>query len=382
MQVPQHYEFLNHTKIISGKKALEHIPFELTGYDSRKPLVLTSPETAKRGAVKKLLPAFSDSTITVGAVYDGVPEYVGIGLVRDLGELFRARGCDCIIALGSGTVVDAAKALNILVSEKSGDILAFFEGKPLDGGLKPLLYLPDGSSAGTEMTSSVTMDNRRMTSELLYPDLVVIDPRVARGCCSRHAAEASVIAMANAVGAAVQEPHNPMVDAYVFMALRYLAEHMPKGIRRPGNRTAGMALANACVAAAIASSNAPAGLALLLADELANLSGVSRGSLLRAVFPPAITFMAEKKKAMRDEIFQALAGFEEFSATPKEKRPMAGLEKIMALMKSTGKHLPATLRELRIPRHVLAEAAGAAAAKSDKRYTEAECMAVLEKAAE
>lgn len=382
MQSPKHYEFLNHAKIISGKKALEHIPFELKGYDSRKPLVLTSPETARRGAVKKLLPAFNDSPITLGAVYGDVPGYLGIGLVRDLGELFRARGCDSIIALGSGTVMDAAKALNILVSEKSEDLLAFFDGKPLGGGLKPLIYLPDGSSSGTEMTNTVAMDNRSMTSDLLYPDVVVIDPRIARGCCSQCVAEACVIAMANAVGAAVQEPHNPMVDAYVYPALRFLSEHMAKGIRRPGNRAAGVALANACMSAAIASSNAPTGLALLLADELAKPTGVSRGALLRAVFPPAITFMVEKKKAMRDEIYLALAGFEEFSSTPADKRPRAGLEKIMVLLKSTGKHLPVSLRELRIPRHVLAEAAGAAAEKSAGRYTVAECMAVLEKAAE
>ncbi len=380
MQIPDHYEFLNQSKIVSGKKALEHIPFELRGYNAQKPLVLTNQAIVKYGKIKKFIPAFNDSTITIGAVYDEVPDYVGIGLLRGLSVLFKARGCDSLIAIGSGAVVDAAKALNIMVSGNTDDLFAYFDGRDIGGDLKPLIYIPDGTSSGMEMTNMVTVDNRRTASDLLYPDLVVIDPRMTPGCCSKCVAESAVIALVHAVGAAVQEKHSPMIDAYVHTALQFLSQYMAKGIKRPKNSEAGMGLANAFVSAAIAFSNAPAGITHLLSEELAKSTGISPGVFMRILFPTVISHLTEKKIKMRDELFLALAGFDTYAATPAGERSRAGYEAVLALLKSVKKTLPETMKELHVPPYRYAEAAKAAAEKSGTRFSAVECMAILNQA--
>ncbi|HPX92079.1 MAG TPA: iron-containing alcohol dehydrogenase, partial [Spirochaetota bacterium] len=72
MHIPELFSFYNKTRIISGKKAIENIPFELGNMNACKPIVITDKTSVKNGLIQTLLKAFADSKITIGAVYDDV----------------------------------------------------------------------------------------------------------------------------------------------------------------------------------------------------------------------------------------------------------------------------------------------------------------------
>lgn len=380
MQIPDYYEFLNQAKMISGKKALEHIPFELRGYDAQKPLVITSKAVSESGLRKQFIAAFKDSTVTLGGIYDEVRDYASVSLVRDAAVLFKERGCDSIIALGNGPEVDVAKAVNILVSEKTDDLFKYFNGTALARHLKPLILVPASCSSGMELTSTVTVDNHRLTSQSLFPELIVIDPRMTPGCCVECVAESSVIALTHAVGAILSEPHSPLIEGYAHAALQYLAQHMAKGIKKPWHPETSVALNNAYAMAAIAFSNAPSGITHLLANELSLATDISAGKFMRILLPYKLAYMLHKKIKIREELFLALGGFDAFTAKPAKERPVAGVEKTLELLKCLDGILPSTMKELKIPKYRLAEIAKTAAARSGKRYTETDCLVTLEHA--
>lgn len=380
MQIPDYYEFMNQTKIISGKNALEHIPVELDGFDTRKPLVITTGGLTRRGMAKKFISAFDESSMVLGALFDGVHNYAGITMVRELAGLFRDRGCDSIIAIGGGPVVDVAKGVNLLVSEKTNDLMPYAEGAASPGRLKPLLYVPTCHSTGMEMTNTAVIDNQMISSDFLIPELVIIDPRMTVGCCSECVAETAVIALAHAVGAAVDETHSPMIEAYSHSALQFLAGNIAKGIKSPKNSAACVALANAAVMANVAFSNSPAGMAHLLSEELAKATGISIGSHLRILLPPVMARMAAQKKSIRDELLVAIAGFDVYAATPAKDRARAGLEKALDLLRPIASVLPGSLKELKIQKYLLPEIAETVSKRSKNRFSSADCMAVLENA--
>src|SRR4030042_4467932 len=139
MQIPDFFEFLNHSKIISGKCSMENIPSELGSYDAQKPLVIARKNVVGRGLAKKFIKAFFDSGITLGGIFDEVTDYAGITLARNAAVLYRERGCVSVIALGNGPAVDLAKAVNVLVSEKIDNLSTHLEGAPISGPLKPLI---------------------------------------------------------------------------------------------------------------------------------------------------------------------------------------------------------------------------------------------------
>jgi alcohol dehydrogenase len=379
MQIPEYYEFSNQAKLVSGVHSLENIPYELDCYDSRKPLVITDKNASGRGIVKKFIKAFYDSAVTLGGIYDEVRGYAGISLAADAALLFRERGCDSFIALGNGPAVNLAKAANILVSENTGSLLTYFEGSPIGRGLKPLVHVPTCCATGAEVTAGAIIDNRKIASDLLFPDVVVIDPRMTRACSSRCAAESGSIALAQAFGALTGEAHNPMTDAYARSAFGFLSEYLAMGVRRPKNKKAGVALANASVMASIAFSNAGPGMTDLLADELEKSTGISRGIYMRILLPRVIALMA-KKKMIRDELFLALAGPDAYAAAPAAERPQKGADMLLELLAGIKRILPDSLKQLKVQKHLLEDAAGSVEEVISKRFSGADCLAVLEQA--
>lgn len=377
MQIPDYYEFFNQAKIMSGKKAMEHLPFDLRGFDAQKPLVITSPSVSERGLLKSFINAFADSTISLGAIYDRVPDYAGITLVNELAVLFRARGCDSIIAIGGGPVVDAAKALNILISEKTDDLFAYFNGTPLKKQLKPLVVIPSGGTSGTEISGTVTVDNRTLTSDFLFPTMVVMDPRMTPGCCSECAAESAAVMLTQAVEIAGYGEAVPMAEAYAEGALQLLAQFMAKGVKRPKNKVASLGLANAAVMASIAGANKPAGMVYLLANELAKATGISPATCMGIILPFGIGFRIQKKTKFRDGLLMAIAGFDRYSVTPEKERPARGAESAIELHAILKRFMPENLRSLNVQKYLLPGIAEAAAAASGERFTGADCQTVL-----
>jgi alcohol dehydrogenase len=380
MHIPEYYEFLNHVKIMSGVRTLESIPAELAGYDTYKPLVIADKCITESGLVKKFIKAFAGTGMTLGGIYDEVRDYAGISLALNAEVIFRERGCDSIIALGSGPVVDVAKALNVLVSENCGTLQPYLDGAPIGKHLKPLIHAYACCSTGLETTGYLSIDNQVLRSDRLFPDVIIIDPRLAPGCCSSCVAQSAVIALDHALGAGSDEDHSPMIDSYVNSALRFLAENMKKGVKSPGDRDASMALANATAMAGIAFYNSKPGMTHLLAAELSRLTGTSAGKFIRVLLPYLLAFMLSKKMKIRDELFLAIAGFDTYAATPEGERTRRGIESVLALLDSIKKVLPQTMKELNVPRYQLKIAAEAVAAASGKRFSTADCLSLLEHA--
>jgi alcohol dehydrogenase len=378
MQIQTNFEFLNQSKIISGNCALNNIPFELSGYDARKPLVIASRKVTERGLKKVFIKTFYDSVTVLGAFFDEVDDYAGISLAQKAATLYRERGCDSIIALGNGATVDLAKAVNVLVTRKIDTLQPYLEGAPIPGHLKPLVYVPVGSFSGMEATGIMTIDNHRITSNYLYPDVIILDPRMTRGRCTECAAKSAVIAIEQAVMAVSGEDNNPMTDAYAYSAMQYIVENVKKQVKRPKNTNASLAMANASVMAAVAFSNSKPSMARLLADELSKSTGISAAIFIAILLPRVMAYMAHKKNAFRDELLLAAAGMEVYSATPKNEREKKGVEAVMGVLGKMKGILPDMMEPLKVQKHLLAKVAGTAAAKSEKRFSDADCLAVLE----
>src|SRR5690606_27291223 len=97
-----YYEFYCPVKLVSGNAALEHTPFELSNLGASKPLISTGKGVRAAGLVDTALTAFEGGNMKVGAIFDAVPPDSSIEVVQEAAELYRAKGCDSIIAIGGG----------------------------------------------------------------------------------------------------------------------------------------------------------------------------------------------------------------------------------------------------------------------------------------
>ncbi|MEW6527171.1 MAG: iron-containing alcohol dehydrogenase [Spirochaetota bacterium] len=377
--IPYNFTFLSHPKICSGLKALEHIPFELESLNARKPLVITSARWAKKGLAKTLTKALYDSNITIGALFTNAPNYPSVTIINELSKLYRDRGCDSIIALGSGGIAHIAKAVNMAVSLKT-DILKCTD-LTISSPLKPLICAPTADCEGGEMAAIAYYERFEKQSDFLYPDVIVIDSRITRHATSQEVANCALTSLAHAIEACGIAAPNPINDAYAHTALQFIYQYLPKTIKRPCNKDGSVAIVNAAACADTAFSNAPQGIVHTLAQAIVLDTNLQPGKVMGILLRYSLAAKLHAKGGIRPELLLALAGIDTYAKTPEKDRQKVAYDYLIKCIDATGNYAPSTLKGLNIPHYKLKEYARLAAVKN-KQHKETEYMALLEKSFE
>ena len=225
----QYYEFFCPVKVIAGKAALEHIPYELTGLAAKRPMIVTDKGVRAAGLLDPVVAACEESGLEIISIYDDVPPDSSTDVVRDIAGIYRSEKCDSIIAVGGGSAIDTAKAVNILVSEGGDDIAAYSGAGVIKHPLKPFLVVPTTAGTGSEVTSvAVITDTTKsvklpFTSSFLLPNAAVIDPRMTLTLPPHITAATAMDAMTHATEAFTCMAKNPLSDAYATAAIKKIS---------------------------------------------------------------------------------------------------------------------------------------------------------------
>ena len=158
--------------------------------------------------------------MTIGAIADDVPPDSDLRVVNRLARVYREKGCDSIIAVGGGSVMDTAKGINIVVSEKADDLMMFSGANVLKRALKPLIAIPTTAGTGSEVTLvAVVKDHERhlkmaFVSYFLLPDVSIVDSRMTMSLPPAITAATGMDALSHAVEAYTCLAKNPLSDAH------------------------------------------------------------------------------------------------------------------------------------------------------------------------
>ena len=115
--IPEYYEFQNSAKLLSGERALEHIPYELSVRGCKRPMLLSDRVLEKFGAVATVTDAMYQGEVTPAACFLDIPADSAVEVVNEAARQFRAAGCDSLIAVGGGSVLATAKGVSVQVSD-------------------------------------------------------------------------------------------------------------------------------------------------------------------------------------------------------------------------------------------------------------------------
>jgi alcohol dehydrogenase len=347
------FEFFCPVKIIAGLSALEHVPFELTTRGAKSPLLVTDRGVRAAGLLEPVQGALKSGGVAASLVFDDVPQDSSTGVVSSIARLYRREQCDSLIAIGGGSVIDTAKAANILVSE-GGDELAPYSGtNVLKRRLKPLFVLPTTSGTGSEVTSvSVVKDSQSglklpFISQYLLPDVAILDPRMTLGLPPYFTAATAMDAMTHAVEAFTCIGKNPLSDAYARAAIQRISENVVAVLEEPGNKPRRLELALAASMAGIAFSNSMVGLVHALGHTVGALAHVPHGVCMNVFLPYVLEFNLPARASAIGELLLPLAGDEVYARTKLAERPRAAIAHLRSLRDALWEKakLPRTLSE-------------------------------------
>ncbi|MCF6746541.1 iron-containing alcohol dehydrogenase [Blastococcus sp. KM273128] len=169
-----------------GNGASDEIGFDLSRFGVRRVLVVTDPGVAATGHPQRVADQMAQFGIEA-RVFDGVHvEPTDVSLVAAIDEARSSGPWDAFVAVGGGSSIDTAKAINLLTTNP-GELMDYVnvpvgKGQAPSQPLKPLVAVPTTTGTGSESTTICVMDviaqrvKTGISHAWLRPTLAVIDP--------------------------------------------------------------------------------------------------------------------------------------------------------------------------------------------------------------
>ena len=177
----------------------------------------------------------------------------------------RTAACDVVVAVGGGSVLDAGKALAMLLANP-GDPLDYAEvigaGRPIAHPSVPFIAVPTTAGTGAEATRNAVLGSPShgvkvsLRSPLMLPRVALVDPELALGLPPALTAATGMDALSQLIEPFVSCRANPLVDALCRDGIPRIAHALPRAFTHGHDLAArtdlalgalysGMALANA-----------------------------------------------------------------------------------------------------------------------------------------
>ncbi|MFM5171222.1 iron-containing alcohol dehydrogenase [Aeromonas veronii] len=349
----RYYDFFCPVKLLAGEQALEQLASELTSLGAHRPLLLTDKGVNATGLATLLANVLAEGELPVAAIWDEIPADSSTAVVERIAKRYRELDCDSLVALGGGSVIDTAKAVNILTSMGGDHLLDYSGAGCLTRPLKPLAVVPTTAGTGSEVTLVAVIKDEAsgrkvpFTSPFLLPQLAVLDPRLTQGLPLNITAATAMDAMTHAIEAFIGTAKNPVSDALALMAVEKIASALPQIIHDPQNKQLRLQLAEGSTLAGMAFSNSMVGLVHALGHSLGARCHLPHGLCMNLFLPTVLDYNRPEVDSELARLLLPLVGAERFAATPAHQRAEATITAIRSLRDTLWQavKLPRTMSE-------------------------------------
>lgn len=178
------FSYYTPTHVYFGKDTHKQVGDLVRAQGCKKVLIHFGGQSARRSGLLDQIEASLNAANVAHVQLGGVVPNPHLSLVYQGIDLCKKEGVDFILAVGGGSVIDAAKAIALGAAEPETDLWDFWLGKrPVERTL-PVGAVLTISAAGSETSSSAvltrddTLEKRGLTSEQIRPRFAVMDPEL------------------------------------------------------------------------------------------------------------------------------------------------------------------------------------------------------------
>ncbi|MBP9742412.1 MAG: iron-containing alcohol dehydrogenase [Burkholderiales bacterium] len=230
------FDYYNPTKIIFGVNRISAIRFEIPK-DANVLLMYGQESVKSNGIYNEIIEILTDYNIWE---FSGIKPNPTYEYLVDAMELIKQENINFILAVGGGSVIDAAKFVSVAsFLEDSWKEMSYIKRYTKKIPVGVILTLP---ATGSEMNGSfvVTRESdcykRLFLEPAVYPLFSVLDPRVVLSLPSNQIANGVVDAFSHVIEQYITYPSaSYLQDGYAETILRTLIEIGPKIIKNTGN---------------------------------------------------------------------------------------------------------------------------------------------------
>lgn len=244
-----------------GPGVTSEVGMDLKDLGINNVMVLVDPNLVQSLAVTTALKSLEDEKIDY-SLYDKVRVEPTDQSFKEAIEFAKSQPFGGFVAVGGGSTIDTAKAVNLYSTYPTDDFLLYVnapigKGVPVPGELKPLFAIPTTAGTGSETTGIAIFDLVEMhaktgiASRRLKPTLGIVDPNNTRMMPPMVAASTGLDVLTHAVESYTAIPYttrprperpklrpayqgsNPLSDIWALKALQIVAKYFVSAVENP-----------------------------------------------------------------------------------------------------------------------------------------------------
>jgi alcohol dehydrogenase class IV len=325
-------------EFIYGPDAITMVGQYCLNFGAKMVLIVTDPGVMATGVVARVATALEAAGIKT-ALFSGVSPNPRASEVMAGAEFYRQAGCDVIVAVGGGSVMDCAKGIGI-VSTNQRHILEFVGVDNVAVPGPPLICIPTtaGSSADVSQFAIITNEQQRVKlaiiSKLVVPDVSLIDPATTLTMGNYLSACTGIDALVHAIEAFVSIAHSPILDLHALEAIRLIGANLLPVLERPDDLELRDKMMLASLEAGLAFSNASLGAVHAMAHSLGGYLDLPHGECNAILLEHVLAYNYAVAPERYDRIGEAL-GFDLQGMNSGQKR-RAILDLVHKIKKAAG----------------------------------------------
>ena len=277
-----------------------------------RPLIVTDPGVKAAGILDKAVAAIGGLPY---AVFDQTPSNPTEAAVRAAVDIYKAQGCDGLIAVGGGSAIDCAKGVAIAATHE-GPLTHY---ATIEGGspritekAAPLIAVPTTSGTGSEVARGAIIivdDHRKLGfhSWHLVPKTAICDPELTMGLPPRLTAATGMDAIAHCMETFMSAAFNPPADGIALDGLERGWAHIARATQDGSDREARKNLMSASMQGAMAFQKG-LGCVHSLSHSLGGVDPRLHHGTLNAMFLPAVVrFNAAAESVKKERRLERMA---------------------------------------------------------------------------
>ena len=249
MRTAGSYQYPAMESVIYGKPAAEALREEAERLDARRVhLIVSRTLNTRTDEIEKIREGLGER---YAATFDGIPQHTTREVVVQIARQAKEAGADLMVAIGGGSVVDAAKIVLMCVEHE------IFEQDGLDGyettperRLGPfrnpkvrMIAIPSTLSGGEYNSGTLVTDTRRKLKQIfnhpmMMPRTIILDPAITKYTPEKLWLGSGTRAMDHGIEAVCSVRGNALVDTVCLQGLRYLHEGLLRTRENPDDEAA------------------------------------------------------------------------------------------------------------------------------------------------
>ncbi len=301
-------DLVSNREVLVGEGSVKQLPAKLQWYGVKKALMVYSH--SGEGVAAELKAALKEAGID-SADYTAIHKEPDTTVIDTGAEVCVREGCDCVVALGGGSVIDASKMISMLATNGGKT-----EEYQIDGRVVtkiPLLFvaIPTTAGTGAEATKvSVIFNKNKGYKKSAYDNsmiatLAILDPALTAKLPAKLTAATGMDAITHAIESYTSKNATVVSKMYSLKALDLLVNNIVTAYREPDNMQAreAMLLGSYFAGVAIAVGTC---LAHIVGQPFGAIYGIPHGDACAIFLFPSMRFNKDYCLKEYLEIFRSL----------------------------------------------------------------------------